>query len=157
MVFCAPNKLLRLCILSYPTRMRNPACPIRRKNAYVPCTRGVVYEIPLSCGRHYVGQAGRCINVHLLEHNNEIRNTAIDGQLAAHFKKCDAKPQCLPLFNQAVVLYSHCKKTNRRGVGDSYRAGNECLSMPSVLLSKKELHCLAHDRLPCFVSSCSFR
>lgn len=74
-----------------------------------------MYKIPLSCGKYYVGQTGRCLNVRLAEHNNKVESTAIDGHLAAHCRKCDAKEPCYPLLKQAVVVYRHRNKVIDEG------------------------------------------
>ncbi|KAG0426957.1 hypothetical protein HPB47_025983 [Ixodes persulcatus] len=48
------------------TRVGPPrvACDVNHRTHYVTCATGVVYQIPLSCGRVYIGQTGRCINVY---------------------------------------------------------------------------------------------
>ncbi|XP_049524969.1 uncharacterized protein LOC119456673, partial [Dermacentor silvarum] len=98
------HNLKNLSGLSCPTRKRKPVCTTTHKEPFVTCTRNVVYKIPLSCGKYYVGQTGRCLNVRLAEHNNKVESTAIDGHLAAHCRKCDAKEPCYPLFKQTVVV-----------------------------------------------------
>ena len=48
-------------------------CGIHPTYRHVPCASGVVYSIPLSCGRVYVGQTGRCLNLRLNEHRNAVK------------------------------------------------------------------------------------
>lgn len=82
-------------------------------------------------------------NMH--EHNNTIGNTAIDGHFANHCKKCDAKPKCVLLFSQTVVLYQHREKATPEIVeaAEIASATNRCVSIPSILLSVKEHELLA--------------
>lgn len=140
-VFTAPNKLLALSRLSCPTRARKPICTINHRDAFVKCRRSAVYKIPLSCGRHYIGQTGRCLNVRLQEHKNKVRSVATDGQLAAHCKKCVLGNLCHPLYGQTTVLYFHRSGLTREIVeaAEIARSGDQCVSRPSVALSKLEL------------------
>ncbi|XP_065304288.1 uncharacterized protein [Dermacentor albipictus] len=143
-VFTAPNKLLRLSVMSCPMRKPKPGCATAHKDPFVACTRNVVYKIPLSCGKYYVGQTGRCLNVRLAEHSNKVESIAIDGHLAAHCRKCDANAPCFPLFERTVVVYRHRNKITREIVeaAEIARAGEECVSTPSIFLSRKELEFL---------------
>lgn len=69
MVFSTPNKLGGLSSRTNHSR-NNKCCTIRHTTPYLTCASGVVYEIPLSCGRVYVGQMERCVNGRLREPNN---------------------------------------------------------------------------------------
>uniref|UniRef100_A0A6B0V920 Putative tick transposon n=1 Tax=Ixodes ricinus TaxID=34613 RepID=A0A6B0V920_IXORI len=144
-LFTAPNKLLALCRLSCPTRAQKPICAIKHRDAFVKCRRSVVYKIPLSCGKHYIGQTGRCLNVRLLEHKNKVGSVATDGHLAAHCKRCVSGNQCHPLYKQTTILYFHRSGLTREIVeaAEIARSGNQCVSRPSVALSKIELEFLS--------------
>lgn len=52
------------------------------RSRFAECVSCVVYEIPLSCGWVYIGQAGRCLNARLREHQSSLRATAW-GRLAS--------------------------------------------------------------------------
>lgn len=41
---------------------------------YVKCNEGAEYEIPLVCGKVYIGQTGRCTNDRLREHAPSLEN-----------------------------------------------------------------------------------
>lgn len=49
-------------------------------------------RIPLSCGRCYVGQTGRCLNDRLREHKFSLTST-VGGHLSAHCKTCTRTPR----------------------------------------------------------------
>lgn len=70
-LFSAKHKIGRICpivdkVLKDET-VRGK-CGVNHRNKYVACVKQVVYLIPLSCGREYVGQTKRCVNVRLREH-----------------------------------------------------------------------------------------
>ncbi|KAG0433699.1 hypothetical protein HPB47_019669 [Ixodes persulcatus] len=46
------------------------ACDVNHRTHYVTCATGVVYQIPLSCGRVYIGQTGSAVGCT----NNPVRN-----------------------------------------------------------------------------------
>lgn len=66
----APNKLGRICAAIHRKneqvqgKKQRDICEVKHNanNNFVDCRTGVVYKIPFSCGRFYVGQTGRCIN-----------------------------------------------------------------------------------------------
>lgn len=47
----------------------------------VPCCVGIVYSIPFSYSKLYVGQSGRCVNDRLREQNASLKSTP-SGNLA---------------------------------------------------------------------------
>ena len=59
MVVSAPRKLAKLCSKISSAKKGPGVCGMKHGIPYVACTVGVVYEIPLSCGKCYVGQTGR--------------------------------------------------------------------------------------------------
>ena len=134
-VFSAPRKLLSLCHRNN-SNMNSNACTKKHKVTYVPCKSNVVYRIPISCGKIYIGQTGRCINDRLREHNNNVKNGR-DGWLAIHCKTCG----CQPVFNACTVVASQNDKLTREIIEaeNIVRLGPECVSTPSVNLSGKEL------------------
>lgn len=72
-VFSSRNKLSRICSLVHrqATDLRRDKlkCVVKHANRFVPCAVGVVYMIPLSCGKVNIGQTGRCLNIRLREHS----------------------------------------------------------------------------------------
>lgn len=100
MALSAPNKLSKLC--SRTCGMNRGGCKIRHGVTYVPCAVGVVYAIPLSCGRFYVGKTGRCINERLREHAQKVNKNEDKGaHLVAHINSCC---NCEPRFEGTSIL-----------------------------------------------------
>lgn len=71
-VFSAPCKLSKICTMTRKDEL--PQCTTQHRNRFTECVANVVYEIPLSCGRRYIGQTGRCFNERAKEHNLNVRN-----------------------------------------------------------------------------------
>ncbi|KAH9364414.1 hypothetical protein HPB48_022729 [Haemaphysalis longicornis] len=67
-VLCsAPNKAYQLC-RRVNNEARGETCTTNHRTKYAECQNEVVYSIPLSCKKVYVGQTGRCINDRAREH-----------------------------------------------------------------------------------------
>lgn len=101
---------------------------------FLPCTSGVVYNIPLSCGKCYVGQTGRWLNYRLGKHDYSLSAT-LGGHLATHCKDCT----CTLLFRETSILGRHKDKLILE-VPEAYHilsAGKECTSVESVVLTKE--------------------
>lgn len=47
---------------------RKVGCTENHPKTFVTCIEGVVYSLPLSCGRENVGRTGRCLNDRCREH-----------------------------------------------------------------------------------------
>ena len=90
-VFSAPNKLSRLCA-RISSRGAKAACDKKHAKPFLRCAVGTVYEIPLSCGKVYIGQTGRCTNNRLREHSLSIRNGTW-SHLPFHCASCGCTPQ----------------------------------------------------------------
>lgn len=138
-VFSAPEKLSGLC--SSTSRMKEKrGCTTDHKRKFVPCVQGVVYAIPLTCGRKYVGQTGRCLNERLREHYYSVQTT-VSGHLGIHVRDCE----CRPLFENTAVLARSRDQRVREIIEaeEIKRSGDACVSMPSLHLSDKELLFLA--------------
>lgn len=95
----------------------------------------MVYNIPLSCGKRYVGQTGRCLNDRLREHDYSLRAT-VGGHLATHCKEC----ACSPLLEETSILGRHKDKLTREVLEAYYilSADEDCISVESVALTSKE-------------------
>lgn len=107
-VFTAPNKLVRMCA-AVNGLSQDKACKVSHATRFVPCRTAVVYKIPLSCGRCYVGQTGRCINVRLREHRAAVKALAGGGHLADHCRRCS----CSPYYEKTSVLRSFATQGER--------------------------------------------
>lgn len=99
----------------------------------MPCVVEVVYLIPLSCGKKYVGQTGRCLNVRLTEHSKNVRKVS-SGNLAKHCRVC----RCQPKFELSRVLHTSTDKRKREKLEaeEIRKLGSECISAPSYSLPK---------------------
>ena len=103
----ARNKLSGICSavekrVSKEEKQGEGPCGIKHRIEFVPCTLGVVYQIPFTCGKVYIGQTGRCLNIRLREHRSSSTGTA-SSHLALHCRDC----ACTPLLDKAIVLYKH--------------------------------------------------
>ncbi|XP_077553291.1 uncharacterized protein LOC144168094 [Haemaphysalis longicornis] len=134
-VLSAPNKMNRLCSMTNPYRKGPVLCGKQHRTPFVECAVGVVYEVPLSCGRQYIGQTGRCLNDRLREHRLNVSNHR-DGHLSVHCHDCG----CVPLFESCVVRARHREQLVREIMEAEMilRAGSTCVSVASLNLSDKE-------------------
>lgn len=134
-VFSAPCKLSKICPML--TRQKKALCSKKHAVQYTECVTNVVYEIPLSCGKVYIGQTGRCFNDRAREHNLSVRNNA-GGHLADHCRRC---ADCKPLLAATKFLKKSKDKTEREIIEAFYikRKDDNCISMPSLFLLQKEV------------------
>ena len=103
-VCSAPNKAYAMCRKVNLAQANNTGtCNTKHKNKYVQCEKGVVYNIPLSCGRVYIGQTGRCVNHRAREHAANIRALTGPGHLAAHCQACT----CEAKLEMGTILAHH--------------------------------------------------
>lgn len=82
-VFSAPDKLLHLFARVARGRTdvgATPRCEIQHHIQYV-CD--LVYETPFTCGKFYVSQTGRCLNLRLRVHSSSLKATW-SADLAVH-------------------------------------------------------------------------
>lgn len=75
-VFFAPQKLIKLCNQRKCFRAAHK-CNKKHKNPFVTYVSNMNYCTPLSCGKQYIGQTGRCINDQLREHSIMSRKTCM--------------------------------------------------------------------------------
>lgn len=104
-VFSAPNKLSTMCSRVNKTAGTQQSCSIRHANQFVNCAEGAVYSVPLSCGKKYVGQTGRCLNERLKEHHYNVLKL-ISGHLGLLCGDCG----CSTIFSGTVVIAKIGKK-----------------------------------------------
>nr|XP_054933396.1 uncharacterized protein LOC129387829 [Dermacentor andersoni]XP_054933397.1 uncharacterized protein LOC129387829 [Dermacentor andersoni]XP_054933398.1 uncharacterized protein LOC129387829 [Dermacentor andersoni]XP_054933399.1 uncharacterized protein LOC129387829 [Dermacentor andersoni]XP_054933400.1 uncharacterized protein LOC129387829 [Dermacentor andersoni]XP_054933401.1 uncharacterized protein LOC129387829 [Dermacentor andersoni]XP_054933402.1 uncharacterized protein LOC129387829 [Dermac len=132
-VFSAPQKLSMLCSRISKTS-KKPDCE-KNHVKFVDCRVGVVYKIPLSCGKVYVGQSGRCVNERLREHERSIP-TGTGSHLAQHCKTC----KCKPMFRDTTIL-KKSRDTTARELSEAFfiqSLGSQCISVPSLTLYSAE-------------------
>lgn len=98
----------------------------------VSCATGVIYEIPLSCGKVYIGQTAHCLK-YLKKHSCPL-STAPCGHL---FVRC----HCSPTFKLTRVQGKGEEREERQNVEARYikNEGQGCISEPYIALSGKEL------------------
>lgn len=134
-VFSAPDKLENLCkIVTYPER-KAKGCKKKHQVPMVACAEGVVYRMPLTCGKAYVGQTGRCLNERLREHRRNMERKG-DGNLVVHCQEC----KCVPSYNETKIVSRNRDQTTREiieamSIADS---GVACVSSTSLSLLSKE-------------------
>lgn len=140
LLFSAPNKLGGLCKRVNQEEARKH-CTKSHATPFVQCEEGVVYEIPLSCKKSYIGQTGRCLNDRLREHANSLK-TGTGSMLVQHVKTCNS---CVPDFEACRVLKRY-RGQRTREICEAFlihSRGSSCVSTPSVALLDKELAYLA--------------
>lgn len=100
--YCA--KWVQVCKLSCPMQTQKADYTMGYQMAYIPCKKGSVYKLMLSCGWLRMGRTGPCLNVHREEPHIGVCDTAMDGLLAIHCKKRYLNPPCDPIFEQACFV-----------------------------------------------------
>lgn len=106
------------------------------RNKFVNCVEKVVYEIPLTCGKKYVGQTGRCLNERLREHNNNVHKS-LQGHLGLHCRNCG----CQPKFRETKVVARHNNQMTHAitEASEIVCLGDDCACMASLGLTQKEI------------------
>lgn len=141
-VFSVPQKLSRIC-KAVNAAEPAPRCTTKHRSQFVECVDEVVYSVPLTCGKRYIGQTGRCLNERLKEHHYNVTRL-LSGHLAIHCRDCG----CKPIFEQTSVV-RRCRDKTAREIIEAReidKAGSLCVSAPSILLTKKELEFLSSRR-----------
>lgn len=108
--------------------LRTPrGCDKKHSNHVVSGEQGVVYCVPLSCGKEYAGQASSCLNQRLRERQNNVGKLALSGVLVAHCVRCGYEP-----------LFSH----SRSLAGNTDRLARETLGALEIKIkSKTSVNC----------------
>lgn len=139
MLFSAPVKLAGMCSRIAKENKKCKGCGKKHANPYVDCKVGVLYQIPLKCGKVYIGQTGRCINDRMREQELSVKNKTGD-HLPTHCQACTSG-ECVPLLKEVKVL-CRCSNTRAREILEAYhvrKKGVGCVSDTSVFLHKQEL------------------
>lgn len=134
--FSAPNKLSKLCRKVNNNDRSLGRCNVKHKCLYTECSLSVAYNVPLSCGKSYVGQTGRSVNDHLREHANSLK-TFQGSNLATH---C-GKHGCLPELDHTSIVTTYPDQRTREiaSAFTIYKMQDSCVSMPSISLHAKEI------------------
>ncbi|CAN7943424.1 unnamed protein product [Ixodes hexagonus] len=136
LVFSAPMKLGQLCPRITGVSGRKQGCGTKHAKPHVGCVTHVIYEIPLTCGKSYVGQTGRCVNDRLREHTLSIKNNE-GAHLPAHVRVC----QCEPRFADTKIL-GKSKNQKAREMMEAFfikKKGPNCVSDTSICLYSAEM------------------
>lgn len=143
-VFSAPNKLGRICKMVEKKLSRQKAgtgCSVKHVSPFVPCSTGIVYSLPFSCGDVYIGQSGRCVNVRLMEHRASLRNNPF-AHVTRHCKAHEESSQekCNPVYKDTSILWRHNDNLTRELVEAFHirKSEGKCISQASVTLYDKE-------------------
>lgn len=115
-------------------KRRESGCEIRHNENYVRCCKACVYSIPLSCGKEYIGQTGRCINTRLREHKYKAK--CREGNISEHGSRCG----CGVEFIRTEIV-GRFGGAREREIWEAFliaEAGEECVSCASIGLSTKE-------------------
>lgn len=133
-VFTAPCKLSKVC--SMMSKRKSKKCEKKHDTTFTECDTNVVYKIPLSCDKVYIGQTGRCFNERAREHALSVKNNS-GGHLAEHCKRCG----CTPEFARTSFLKRALDRTEREIVEAYYilKTGDNCISTPSITLMSNEV------------------
>ena len=139
-VFSSRNKLGRVCA-AVDRKVEGKGkkwneCEVNHREALVECGKGVVYHIPLSCGKCYIGQTGRCVNNRLMDHRASLKAQP-SSNLCLHCKVC----KCHSLPHGTKVLSRH-KDWTTREVAEAFfihKYGSMCVARPSLTLHKLEI------------------
>lgn len=143
LVFSAPCTLSSICKRVAKHGAGRSRCNTAHVKRFSRCETCIVYRIPLTCGREYIGQSGRCVNDRMREHAN-LLPTGTGGNLQIHGKACG----CDPLFSNVLVTGKADTRREREIIEayQIYKLGpDKCVSAPSVFLNDKELWYLDSD------------
>jgi hypothetical protein len=111
--------------------------------AAIECSAGTVYQIPMSCGKSYIGQSGVCINCRLYQHQQAIKpKNSGYSTLSTHVKKCKG---CTPKFKDTDIIARSGQRKNREILEAFHidRGGSQVISESSIKLRDEELKILS--------------
>lgn len=69
------------------------------------CSVGVVYKIPMSCGKVYVGQTGCCVDERLIGQKRNLQKPDKSSTLRHHSESCGSG--CQPSLERTTVSLLH--------------------------------------------------
>lgn len=116
----------------------------------------VVYQIPLSCGRSYVDQTGRCLNERMQEHRNLHANWHRRALASLHANWHSQNGVCIARSADAHPILRVRRERNKREreICEAFQIGmlgaELCVSEPSVHITDKEFQYLENLYFPTF-------
>lgn len=126
----------REVVFRYPNKLSTLPIKVNRPERERVQDVNVIYNIPLLCGKKYVGQTGRELEKRLAEHTSDLRRGE-NKTIPSHCKLCKG---CRPLFEETHVLERHPTQAGRELL-EAFFIRNEpdrVISSPSVVLEKEE-------------------
>lgn len=126
-------------------------CTKKHRVTFLPCEMAVVYEIPFTCGKCYIGQTEKCINERLRQHQYNLicaqSSAACDelgGTLVKHCLYCG----CAPDFYSCQLIARGADREARETVEamEIRQAGVRCVSYPSTVPSEYPNVSKTHSR-----------
>ena len=132
-VFSVPQKLSGIC-KAVNAAGPAPRCTTKHRSRFVECVDEVVYPVPLTCGKRYIGQTGRCLNERLKEHHYNVTRL-MSGHLAIHCRDGG----CNPIFEQTSVV-RRCRDRTAREIIEAReidKAGSLLRKRSFNLINKK--------------------
>lgn len=123
----APNIAYSMCRRANQARgnVKN-VCGTNHRTKYAPSDVEVICNIPLTCGRRYIGETGQCINERTREHANNLKSSTT-GHLATHCRECTCNAESW----DATETSSH----GALAIGEMKE---NCISSPSILLYNRK-------------------
>ena len=79
----ACNKLDVRAVFKSSKTLRGHLCRVKGKQP-LDRTKGVIYNIPCTCGREYIGETGRNLRVRIGEHKYAIQRGNMSNAIAVH-------------------------------------------------------------------------
>ena len=133
---CAPEKLSRLTPFIHPP---TPPCNVKHRYRYIEgdCQNNVVYSIPMRCGKVYIGETSRCLNVRIREHFRAVDKEDQNSHIVQHKAECDG---CSAIFEETSVIareHDDLMRLLTESVSIVSNPGR-CVSQQTVVLSYAE-------------------
>lgn len=135
-----PNWLSSLCKASYH-QAKKAGCRTKHRESLVECANNVVFALPLTCGKKYIGQTGWHMYIRMQEHANNVRK-GDTGNLSLPCQNCE----CMPQFSQRYIVARSAKQLTQATTeaANIAKLGDRCVSAPSTDLTKKAINYLNH-------------
>jgi hypothetical protein len=135
-VFSFPHKLGRLPAQMNREKRECPTAPSKHIE-YVDCKDYVIYAMPLSCGKWYVGQTFRCVNERLTEHHRGMQDGS-QGTLSIK----EHKRKCPCTIKPDKTKYAPASRSRvEREVQEAYvilKHKDIVISSPSIVIQRAE-------------------
>lgn len=110
-------------------------CDKNHRTRYAGCNSEVICSIPLSHGKVYIGQTGRCINDRAGEHATSLKTTP-SGHLPIHCHDCT----CTARIDEINIIrrkHNHLAREIIEALAID-KKGETCASTATITLTDKE-------------------